>query len=236
MPDNIFSTLVISLIAGLLPALLWLWFWLHEDRSHPEPRSMVSLTFLGGMGMVLLAIPVETFVHKLYGSPTNLPQSLIIAWAAVEELLKFGATAFIVLKSPANDEPLDSVVYMICTALGFAALENALFIFTPLHSGTVVTTILTINLRFIGATVLHTLASATIGLSLAFTFYKSREVKILAGTVGIAIAIVLHSLFNLSIIQGKSDTILFTFSFVWLAIVVLILLLEKVKKITNITK
>jgi RsiW-degrading membrane proteinase PrsW (M82 family) len=230
--NDFLIALALSLIAGLLPALLWLWFWLHEDKKHPEPRSMVSLAFLGGMTAVLAAIPLEQSMVSQFNSQTQL----IVVWAAIEELLKFAAALIIVLRSKANDEPLDSVIYMMCTALGFAALENALFIFTPLYHGQATATIFTINLRFIGATLLHTLTCSVIGLSLAFTFYKSRGVKIIAGIIGIVLAIVLHSWFNLSIIQDNSNGILFIFSLVWLAIVVLILMLERVKKIVHITK
>src|SRR4051812_8670442 len=100
--NNIFETIGLSLGAGILPALIWLWFWLHEDRKHPEPLSRVVLAFLGGMGAVILAIPLEQgVIHDL-----NSTHQLITVWAAIEELLKFGMVYFIALRSRSNDEPL----------------------------------------------------------------------------------------------------------------------------------
>ena len=46
--------LAYAAIGGMLPALFWLWFWLQEDKLHPEPRSRIMLAFLGGMvGFIL---------------------------------------------------------------------------------------------------------------------------------------------------------------------------------------
>ena len=45
-------TLVITL--GFAPPLLWLWFWLKEDKR-PEPRKEIMIVFLAGMAMVLVA-------------------------------------------------------------------------------------------------------------------------------------------------------------------------------------
>jgi len=44
-----------AFVGGLLPALLWLWFWLREDL-HPEPRRILLLTFTAGMVMAIVAL------------------------------------------------------------------------------------------------------------------------------------------------------------------------------------
>ena len=73
------------------------------------------------------------------------------------------------------------------------------------------------------------LASGTIGVLLAFAFYKSNQVKLAFGMLGLFIAIVLHALFNFFIMGASGETILGVFLFVWMGIIVLFLLFEKVK-------
>src|SRR3990172_4645093 len=53
------TTLIFAVFGGILPALFWLWFWLKEDREHPEPRGKIAASFLVGMGAVFLALPLE---------------------------------------------------------------------------------------------------------------------------------------------------------------------------------
>jgi len=236
---QIFETIVYAFFAGLLPALIWLWFWLHEDKKHPEPRSILALTFTTGMAMIFFAIPLEKIftncVPPLFCIP--LTQSWqFLAWAAVEEILKFLAVFLAALHTKAYDEPIDAVIYMICAALGFAALENTLFILKDpgmitlgTQTGALQTIFLT-NLRFIGANLLHVIASSTIGAALALSFYKKVEEKIVWVLGGIFTAIILHTLFNLFIIQGSSGGILIVFSMVWIIMVGFILVFEKIKK------
>ena len=92
---------------------------------------------------------------------------------SLEEVFKFAAAYFVALRARVYDEPLDAIIYLVTVALGFSALENALFLWGPLKEGDILRTIVTGDLRFIGATLLHTLSSATIGIALALSFYKS---------------------------------------------------------------
>jgi RsiW-degrading membrane proteinase PrsW (M82 family) len=123
------------------------------------------------------------------------------------------------------------MIYLITTALGFAALENSLFLINSISSNGFLDSIITGNMRFIGATLLHTVSSASIGLFMAFAFYKSRFVKRLSLIIGVITAIVLHTLFNFFIISTSDSGIFWVFAIVWMLVVVLILFFERVKKI-----
>ena len=46
----------LAMLGGVLPALLWLTFWLMEDRCEPEPKRYLLLTFIAGGAMVLAAL------------------------------------------------------------------------------------------------------------------------------------------------------------------------------------
>jgi protease PrsW len=216
----------IAFLAGLIPALFWLWFWLREDNSHPEPYILITISFIAGMMVVPLALPLQKFAIDLYGG-----SNIIVVWVIIEELLKYAAALAIVLWNKEVDEPIDMVIYMIVIALGFAALENALFIFNPLVSGDYINSALTGGFRFLGATLLHVLASGTVGVFLALSYYKTRLTQVCAGTLGLFIAIVLHALFNFFIMDASGETILGVFLFVWMGIIVLFLLFEKIKQL-----
>ncbi|HEX9830376.1 MAG TPA: PrsW family glutamic-type intramembrane protease, partial [Thermodesulfobacteriota bacterium] len=157
-------------------------------------------------------------------------------WAALEELLKFGAAYFSALRKREDDEPIDPLIYMMTAALGFVAIENAIFILNPLLKGNLIEGVITGNLRFIGASLLHTISSAAIGISLALAFYKRAAVKLIYLSFGILTAIALHTLFNLFIIKETDSITLATFGFVWMAIVILILFFEKIKKVYPVNK
>lgn len=219
---------LIALAAGLIPALFWLWFWLREDRARPEPLALIATAFLAGAVVVPLVLPIQQFAETRFSG-----DMLILTWVVAEEVLKYSAALIVVLWHRAVDEPIDAIIYMIAIALGFAALENALFIFNPLSSGQIVESILTGHFRFLGATLVHVLASGTIGAAMALTFYRTRLVRVLAATAGLCIAIALHALFNFSIMNANGETILGVFLVVWAGSIALFLVFETIKRLAR---
>ncbi len=214
----------IAFLAGLIPTLFWVWFWLREDSRKPEPYFLIAITFIAGMAVVPLALPLQRLAIDVYTGA-----NVMLVWVIIEELLKYAVALAVVFWNQEVDEPIDMVIYMIVIALGFAALENALFIFNPLVVGEFVNSALTGSFRFLGATLLHVLASGTVGVCLALAYYRSRVVQMIAGMVGLFIAIVLHALFNFFIMDASGEIILGVFLFVWMGVILLFLLFEKIK-------
>jgi RsiW-degrading membrane proteinase PrsW (M82 family) len=223
---NVTHTFLFALLGGILPALLWLWFWLHEDRKNPEPRRLLALAFLSGLVAVPLVLPFQKIAYALFPHTQWL---LIVLWATIEEFFKFGAVYLAVFHRSEVDEPVDAVIYLITGALGFVALENALFLFSP--SAHIFDLIITGNLRFIGASLLHVIASSSIGIALAFSFYKGNVAKHRAIAIGLFVAITLHVLFNFFIMSSNGEYTLTVFAILWLAVAALLLIFEKVKRI-----
>lgn len=226
MPEPL--TLVVSTIGGVLPALLWLWFWLREDSAHPEPRRLIIYAFLAGMATVGIVVPIELYVRSLVGENENLIYAL---WSSIEETFKFVAAAAVVLWRREDDEPIDAVIYMVVVALGFAAAENTLFLLSPISGSNTAETLLSGNFRFIGATLLHTLSSSVIGLSLAVSFYRSRLTHYSAAFAGILVACAVHASFNYLILHVEDEHLLRVFTGVWIGIIALLAMLEYVKRI-----
>jgi RsiW-degrading membrane proteinase PrsW (M82 family) len=221
------KAIIIALIGGLIPALLWLWFWLKEDKERPEPRGLIIVTFLVGMASVMIVLPLEEYVRNFI---TDGP-SLTIAWAAIEELVKFGAVLLIALKTRYVDEPVDFAIYMITGALGFAALENALFLMHPITLNETTVSLLTGNLRFLGATLLHAVASGFIGIFMGLAFFSQKARKGTMLFLGLLTAIILHSAFNFFIIGNNGQNFFAVFGFLWVISIISVLLFEKLRRL-----
>ncbi|MEK7121976.1 MAG: PrsW family glutamic-type intramembrane protease [Patescibacteria group bacterium] len=227
------SSAVSAILIGFLPAVLWLWFWLKED-PHPEPRRVLAVTFLAGIMVVPIALFLEKTAYYLlikwglidFGA---FGFFLFFVWASIEEYLKYFAAKIAALRRLSFNEPVDAPIYLITAALGFAALENVFFIFKT-HLITPELSLITGEMRFIGATLLHIVTSAIVGMSVAFSFFhpEKRSRNVLGGLM---LAILLHALFNLFIIKSGENGILNVFIFVWIGAIALLFFFEKVKKI-----
>lgn len=224
------ETIVYALLGGILPALVWLAFWLHEDYKHPEPRGLILKTFLLGMVAVIFVLPFQKTVDAFLPGTTLVA---IILWVVLEEVFKLAAAYFGGLRSVEDNEPIDPIIYMITAALGFVALENALFIFGPLIGEDIMKSVITGNLRFIGASLLHVVSSGIIGVSLAFSFYKSRAVRIILTILALILAVIFHTGFNLAIIYWDNSGATLAFSLVWASAILLLLAFEKAKTIAQ---
>lgn len=222
---------------GLLPALLWLWFWLREDRVSPEPKKLIIATFFAGMGATLVSLVLEN-TSRLFlnvgSTASGLSASFfpIALWALIEETSKFSAAYVVALRRRENDEPVDNMVYLITAALGFAALETAFFLVSPIESEGAINSIITGNLRFIGTAPLHIISSATVGIFMAFAFCRLPGTRRRLAAAGILAATLLHTLFNFFILKD-SQNLLAVFAVVWVGIVILLLFFEKVKRINR---
>lgn len=216
-----------ALLGGVVPALIWLWFWMKEDKKKPEPKGLIALSFLGGALAAIAVFPMEKFAFNV------VPEGiyLIITWAAIEEIMKFSSVSIVALKSRFFDEPVDAMIYLITAALGFAAMENSFFLVKPLLAGEGIEGFLLGNMRFIGASVLHVVASSAIGISIGLSFYKNRFVRAVSLSLGVIIAVSLHSLFNYFIIKGNGGNTFPVFLSLWLSVALVILFFEKVKNI-----
>ena len=219
------TTLGYAFIGGLLPSFIWLYFILKEDASHPEPKKLIALTFIAGMVAVPLALPLEHYAKTYLDS--NL--SILTAWALIEEFLKYAMAAVFILWRHAVDEAPDYVIYMITIALGFASAENMLFLVSPISDGNFSNGFFTGDVRFLGSTLLHVVASAAIGFALAFSTKYRPTGRMIAAALGLILAIALHTAFNMLIMNQGTSTALAAFFFVWIVAVILFAAFEVLK-------
>lgn len=198
------------IILAIAPGLLWLFYFLGKD-VHPEPKRMILKIFFLGMVSALIAAVIEVGFQKIlpgdlffinnFGYDLVAFLSVLVGVALVEEFLKFLVVRFQVLRNPEFDEPMDLILYMIIAGLGFATLENIFIFFSKdILSYTMSQTFSLAVFRFISATFLHALCSGTIGFFLALSFYETKKKKFLL-PLGFVIAVLLHGLYNFSIMD-----------------------------------
>ncbi len=196
-------TLIIYISFGFLPSLIWLFFYLRED-AHPEPKRLIIQVFILGMLMAPAAVGIEYAMLELYDFfNVRTLLAILIGIAVIEETLKFLVVKWRILGDKEFDEPVDAMIYMVISALGFAAIENILFAAGPFQEslgggfGVII-------VRFLGATLLHALASGIVGFFIAESIlHKEKGHK---GHVlqGLLIAFALHTLYNWIIITTLS--------------------------------
>jgi RsiW-degrading membrane proteinase PrsW (M82 family) len=126
---------VLWVIVGAAPSLFLLLYFYLRDRYEPEPRGHVALAFAKG---ALTTIPVYyagLYLERAVGRDWLLLGGLwarvfeagVIA-AGVEEVCKWIVFVAFIYRWSEFDEPLDGVVYGVAMALGFATVENVLFV------------------------------------------------------------------------------------------------------------
>ncbi len=226
MAESKIITIVYASLGGIIPTLFWLWFWLKNDKENPEPAGLIFLSFIMGAGSVLLAIPLQKFVST-FGFDSNIQMTI---WATIEEVLKYLAVVIIAFGSRYLDEPIDYPMYLIAGALGFAALENTFFLLQPLGAGETTLTLITGNLRFIGSTLLHAIASGSLGIFIGLSYYEGWFMKKTYLLFGLISAIVLHTVFNFFIMRDEGRSIWSALGFIWVVGVIVVLLLEKLRR------
>lgn len=221
--------LILAFLIGIIPSLLWLWFWLKEDEKNPEPKGLLTLVFILGMLVVAIVLPIQKFIQTLISSH----EGQIILWASIEEIFKYLAVLIVLYKTNNADEPIDWPIYLITAALGFAALENALFLIKPLSISQTTVGLLTSDLRFLGSTLLHTISSGTIGIAIGLSFYMRKLGKRYFLFIGFLVATALHSTFNFFIIRNEGNDFLKVFAFLWVVTIIIMLLFEKVRRMSE---
>lgn len=207
---------------GILPGFAWLIFYLKEEDDHPEPAGLIALTFVNGALFAFLALGAQLGLKFLYDSwgISYLSPLWIYSFSAIEEALKFAAAYVVVARHPALNEPIDAMVYAIVASLGFATMENIGVLWgIPLQSVYLPEVLHLVTFRFLGATLLHTLASGLLG------YYWAKGIKKFSArralTTGLFLATLLHGTFNILVLnfgeKGFSLILLFIAAFFVLA-------------------
>ena len=127
---------LIILLTALLPIAVLVFYIYHKDKRLPEPTGQLVKAFLLG----ILSVPLSLCISIPLGLMGVFPEvatsilgsirSAFFGAAIPEEIAKFFILWLVLRKNPYFDEKMDGIVYAVCVSLGFAALENIMYLFS----------------------------------------------------------------------------------------------------------
>lgn len=126
--------IIVLLAAALIPPLYLLQRVKAMDRIEPEPPALLKKLYLYG---IVGAFPV-IFLEYLGDSIADMFQSdpliyMFIAYFCVPGFIEEGMKYFVVKKTtwknPAFNYTYDAIVYSVFASLGFASIENIMYVF-----------------------------------------------------------------------------------------------------------
>ncbi|HSU26825.1 MAG TPA: PrsW family glutamic-type intramembrane protease [Chitinophagaceae bacterium] len=114
---------------AIAPGIAIILFILYKDRYNKEPRQVLAISFILGCLAILPAIGFEgAFDKTLDGSVGGVA---VFSWLVVgfsEEFSKFLGLRLYSYNQKAFDEPLDGIVYSVIVSMGFATVENIMYV------------------------------------------------------------------------------------------------------------
>lgn len=192
-------------------AAIGFFIWL-KDTYEREPLKHIFISFMLG---VLCAIPalimsilLGKFIPVDYESILSVAIYALIVVAFAEEFAKFLILRFYAYRQKEFNEPFDGIVYGAIISLGFAGIENILYVIDGgLQVGI---------LRMFTAVPAH----ASFGIIMGYYFglaWKHKDKARAYKLKGLLAAIVLHGLYNFFLMQQSYPAFWFL-SFVGLVI------------------
>ena len=192
----------LALILAAAPALLLLRYYYRQDRLSPEPKGLVLRVFGFGILAAFAAVPLElllsAFQNVFAASPILYAafRAFVVA-ALVEEWLKLTVVRLVAYRSEHFDEVMDGVVYTVVASLGFACIENVLYVM----GGTLTTALL----RAVTAVPLHATASGLMGYYVGLArFASDPQAERRLQNRGLRLAVLIHGTYNFLLFMAPS--------------------------------
>ncbi len=187
---------LIIMVAAIVPCLVFVWLLDRFDRFKKEPRRLLFKLLVAGMVSALAAILLELILTPLAGllpEGIAVPAEAFLGVAVPEEAVKLAAMMLIVRYRKEFDELLDGAVYGVTAAMGFALLENLLYVISADEGMSVAL------LRGFTAVPLHALVGGFMGLAVARYKIESR------GSVGFGflIAVLIHGIYDWFLMDAR---------------------------------
>lgn len=184
--------MLISLLAvsAIVPSALLVWYF-HARDVYPEPPRVLWTTFgigvLSVIPVLAIGLPLQSVTSSIADPVTASLLSALFVAAVLEELAKLSVLVGYNMRHKAFDEPMDGIVYGVVASLGFATLENVLFVF---EGG------LSVALsRAFSAVPLHAFVGAIMGYYVGQAYFKP-ESRLRLILTGYGIAVLLHALYD----------------------------------------
>lgn len=124
------------ILLAIAPGIAICLFIFHRDAFNKEPKLNLLVTFILGAATVYPAGLIETAI--IDDTQNGIAQMAVRAFllvALVEEAVKFSVLRFYSYPRKSFDEPLDGIVYGVMASMGFATLENIMYVLQASQSG-----------------------------------------------------------------------------------------------------
>lgn len=125
----------IFLLAALVPPIILMVMVFRQDKIEKEPVSLIIRLIVMGVISIIPAIFLEAAARRLFTA--MLPETSMLylvlenflGVALIEEGCKYFFLKKVTWRHPAFNYRFDGIVYAVAVSLGFAALENVLYVF-----------------------------------------------------------------------------------------------------------
>lgn len=189
-----FEIMIAIIIASLAPGIALLTFFYLKDRYEPEPLKLVLRMFIFG---AIIGFPVMIIQYGLKTEVSNhIIFSSFISAGLLEEFFKWFIIYFVVYNHSEFDERYDGIVYAVAVSLGFATLENFLYLVTEGISVATIRALLPVS----GHALFGVIMGYYIGLA---KFLPQRDQQTKTLFLSILIPVLIHGCYDLLVYTSQ---------------------------------
>lgn len=120
---------MVILFVSLSPVIIIAGYIYYRDKYEREPFGMLLRALIAGFVITPFAVVVENLISETSGITTPFFEAFVVA-ATVEEVLKYLAFMIVIWGNRNFNEKFDGIIYASFISLGFAAIENILYVFS----------------------------------------------------------------------------------------------------------
>jgi protease PrsW len=198
--------LVTGAVLAAIPVFPVVATFLWLDRYESEPPSLLALAFAWGAGVATFgALVINTAsLVAIKAAGGDVTTTAVFVAPVVEEAFKGSAVLVILLlRRREFDGVVDGIVYAGLAGVGFAFVENVLYLGRTLAESGSGGTVFVFLLRCVVSPFAHPLFTAATGIGIGLAV-RSRNplVKVFAPILGYVTAVILHGAWNLSAASG----------------------------------
>ncbi len=125
--------ILILLALALAPGIAIALYIFYKDQHEREPTRLLIKSFLYGIGSVIVTLAISYSIlgeTMVFGARTlwDYVVDAFLVVALVEEFSKFIFVRWLLYPNKNFNEPFDGIVYCVMVSMGFATLENVLYV------------------------------------------------------------------------------------------------------------